>query len=60
MRAAFPAVVTIYTEDYDNNVLVGGAEGLKGVRLRQRVADSPILAESLGILTFRAQPREAV
>ncbi len=60
MRAAFPAVVTIHTEDYDNHVLVGGAEGLTGVRLRQRVADSPILAESLGILTFRAQPREAV
>jgi spermidine synthase len=60
MRAAFPAVVTIHTEDYDNHVLVAGPEGLTGVSLRKRVADSPILSESLAILTFRAQPREPV
>jgi predicted O-methyltransferase YrrM len=58
MRAAFPALVTIGTEDYDNRVLVAGSEGLTGIALRRRVADSPILAESLGILSFRSQSRE--
>jgi hypothetical protein len=55
MRAAFPALVSIQTEDYDNRVLVAGNEGLTGAALRQRVADSPILLESLGILSFRSR-----
>jgi len=55
MRTAFPALVTIETEDYDNRVLVAGSRGLAGAALRRRVADSPILAESLGILSFRTQ-----
>jgi hypothetical protein len=59
MRSAFPALVTIETEDYDNRVLVAGSEGLTGLALRRRVADSPILAESLGILSFRTWPRGA-
>jgi len=53
MRSAFPARVAIETEDYDNRVLVGGDRGLTGVALRQRVAESPILRQSLGILSFR-------
>ena len=53
LRAAFPVVVSIETEDYDNRVLVAGGEGLSGAALRRRVAGSPILAESLGILSFR-------
>ncbi len=55
MRTACPALVTIETEDYDNRVLVAGSRGLAGAALRRRVADSPILAESLGILSFRTQ-----
>jgi len=57
MRGAFPALVDIETEDYDNHVLVAGGEGLSGIALRKRVAESPILSESLGILSFRTQPR---
>lgn len=53
MRGAFPAVVTIETEDYDNRVLVAGSAGLTGRALRARVAESPILRGSLGILKFR-------
>jgi spermidine synthase len=59
MRSVFPALVTIETEDYDNRVLVAGSEGLTGLALRRRVADSPILLESLGILSFRTWPRAA-
>lgn len=55
MSRAFPALVAIETEDYDNRVLVAGSKGLTGVALRRRVADSPILRESLGILSFRTQ-----
>ena len=53
MRSRYPAVVAIGTEDYDNRVLVGGSGGLSGAALRQRVAESPILGESLEILSFR-------
>ncbi len=55
MRGRFPAIVAIETEDYDNRVLVGGARGLSGAGLRQRVAESPILGESLEILSFRSR-----
>jgi spermidine synthase len=54
MRSEFPALVAIETEDYDNRVLVGGGEGLTGAALRRCVAGSPILRESLGILSFRS------
>jgi spermidine synthase len=57
MRDAFPKVVSIETEDYDNSVLVGGGEGLGGRALRARVAADPILRESLPILSFRSEPR---
>jgi len=57
MRDAFPKVVSIETEDYDNSVLVGGGEGLGGRALRARVAADPILRESLSILSFRSEPR---
>ncbi len=55
MRAAFPAVVSIETEDYDNRVLVAGGKDLTGLALRRRVAESPILRGSLPILSFRTQ-----
>ena len=57
MRDAFPEIVSIETEDYDNSVLVGGGEGLSGRALRARVAADPILRESLPILSFRSEPR---
>ena len=57
MARAFPALVVIETEDYDNRVLVAGPRDLTGRALRQRVAESPILRESLGILSFRTWPR---
>ena len=53
MRASFPSLVSIETEDYDNAVLVAGGAGLSGAALRRRVAGSPILRESLPILSFR-------
>jgi len=56
MRDAFPTVVSIETEEYDNSVLVGGGEALSGRSLRARVAADPILRESLPILSFRSQP----
>lgn len=59
MSAAFPALVAIETEGYDNRVLVAGSRGLSGMGLRRRVADSPILRESLGILSFRTRSTRA-
>ena len=56
MSEAFPKVVSIATEEYDNAVLVGGGEGLSGRALRARVAANPILQESLAILSFRSEP----
>ena len=53
MREAFERVVAIETADYDNRVLVAGGAGLSGLALRRRVAASPVLAESLSILSFR-------
>jgi spermidine synthase len=55
MREVFPRLVAIETEDYDNQVLVGGGEGLSGRALRERVAADPILAASLPILSFRSR-----
>jgi spermidine synthase len=55
MRSRFPALVSIETEDYDNHVLVGGDASLSGAALRKRVSDSPILKESLEILSFRSR-----
>ena len=55
MRASFASVVEIQVVDYDNRVLVGGPEGLLGTALRQAVAASPILRESLPILAFRTR-----
>lgn len=55
IRSHFPALLSIQTEDYDNHVLVGGGAGLSGTALRRRVADSPILRESLEILSFRSR-----
>jgi hypothetical protein len=55
MRNHFPALVSIETEDYDNHVLVGGDPALSGAALRRRVADSPVLKESLEILSFRSR-----
>ena len=55
LRKRLPALVEITVEDYDNRVLVAGPEGLTGAALRGRVAGSPVLAESLGILRFRSR-----
>jgi len=55
MRKRFPALVSIETEDYDNRVLVGGSGELTAASLRQCVAESPILRESLAILSFRTR-----
>jgi len=52
---AFAGVVEILVEDYDNRVLVGGGEGLTATALRQAVAASPILRESLDVLSFRTR-----
>jgi len=56
MREHFPSVVSVETEDYDNQVLVGGAAGLTGKALRARVAEEPVFRESLPILSFRTDP----
>lgn len=55
MAGHFPALVRVETEDYDNRVLVGGDLGLTGAALRRLVSESPILRESLEILSFRTQ-----
>jgi len=55
MRKRFPALVSIETEEYDNRVLVGGSGELTAASLRQCVAESPILRESLEILSFRTR-----
>jgi hypothetical protein len=54
LRARFDALVSISIEDYDNRVLVAAGAGLGGAALRERVAHSPLLSESLGILRFRS------
>jgi predicted O-methyltransferase YrrM len=53
LRRAFPSLVSITVEDYDNRVLVAGPEGLTGRALRRRVAESPVFTDSLDILHFR-------
>jgi spermidine synthase len=55
MRDSFESVVSIETEDYDNRVLVAGSGGLSGAELRRCVAASPVLRESLPILSFRTR-----
>lgn len=55
MGEAFPCVVDIGTEDYDNHVLAGGGEGMTGAALRRAVSASPLLEESLSILSFRSR-----
>ena len=57
LHARFDDVVAIETEDYDNRVLAAGSGGLTGAALRQKVAESPILAQSLPILSFRTRTR---
>lgn len=55
MRAHFGGVVSIEVEDYDNRVLVAGDARLSGTGLRRAVAASPVLADSLPILSFRTR-----
>jgi len=55
LRASFAKLVEIQVVDYDNRVLVAGGEGLTGTALRRAVAASPILRESLPILSFRTR-----
>ncbi len=59
MRERFDGLVSIETEDYDNHVLVAGPVGLGGRALRARVAESPVLRESLPLLRFRSLPGRA-
>ena len=55
MREEFGSIVSIEIEDYDNRVLVAGDAGLTGAALRRCVAASPVLGESLPILSFRTR-----
>ncbi len=55
----FPDLVSIEVEDYDNRVLAAGSGGLAGRSLRRRVAESPVLASSLPILSFRSRQTHA-
>lgn len=57
MRERFAGVAEIQVVDYDNRVLVGGGAGVTGAALRRAVSDSPILRESLSILSFRTRGR---
>lgn len=59
MRGRFESVAEIQVVDYDNRVLVGGGAALTGAALRRVVADSPILRESLSILSFRTRGKPA-
>jgi SAM-dependent methyltransferase len=53
VAAAFPRVVRIDVESYDNRILVGGPPSLDARSLRAAVADSPVLRPSLANLQFR-------
>ncbi|MAG30607.1 MAG: hypothetical protein CL908_06915 [Deltaproteobacteria bacterium] len=55
MRKEFEGIVAIGVEDYDNRVLVAGSGGLTGASLRECVSKSPLLRESLPILSFRTR-----
>jgi spermidine synthase len=55
--AAFPALVRIEVEDYDNRVLVAGPVGLDARGLRRAVAADPVLCGSLPALRFRSESR---
>jgi spermidine synthase len=55
--AAFPHVVRIDVEDYDNRVLVASDRPLSARDLRARVAGSAVLGETLGLMRFRAAAR---
>lgn len=51
----FARVVELRVEDYDNRVLVAGGDSLSATALRTAVAASPILRESLPLLSFRTR-----
>ena len=55
MRERFARVAEIQVVDYDNRVLVAGEAELSGAALRRAVAGSPILRESLSVLSFRTR-----
>lgn len=59
MRERFASVAEIQVADYDNRVLVGGDAALTGSALRRVVAASPILRESLPLLSFRTRRNAA-
>jgi spermidine synthase len=54
LRSLFPRVVRIDVADYDNRVFVAGRAPLSGSALRRRVAREPVLAPTLGRLSFRS------
>jgi spermidine synthase len=53
VAAAFPRVVRIDVEGFDNRILVGGAAPLSARTLRAAVASSPLLSPTLPNLRFR-------
>ena len=59
LRAHFPRLVEIGIAGYDNRVLVGGPAGLGGAMLRRAVAQSPVLAPTLPVLSFRSRAASA-
>lgn len=53
MGELFPGVLRIDVDEYDNRILVGGPASLRAALLRGRVAASPLLADTLPLLSFR-------
>jgi len=57
MRALFRHTVRIDVDDYDNQIFAGGSALGTGAALRSAVAADPVLAGSLGRLSFRTLPK---
>ncbi len=57
LGAKHPRVVQIEIEGYDNRVLTGGPKGLDARGLRQAIAESDVLRETLSELRVRTIAR---
>ena len=53
MRGLFPRTIRIEVDEYENYIIVGGPKGLSAAKLRAEVAKDPVLAGTLGRLSFR-------
>jgi len=53
----FPNLVQISLEGYDNRIFIGGGTALSAGALRRAIADSPVLAPTLPILSLRTLRR---